>query len=83
VRNHRGVLDHSVTLATGVEILNSMRVIPNGSESDVLFTLFQRPGTVAAQVVREHGACRVLTNLGAYQDSKHLHFHVSAGEPLR
>lgn len=34
-------------------------------------------------VVREHGACRVLTNLGRYQDSKHLHFHVNAGEPLR
>lgn len=39
--------------------------------------------TVAAQVVQEHGACRVLTNLGAYQDSKHLHFHVNAGGPLR
>ena len=38
---------------------------------------------VAEQVVREHGACRVLTNLGTYQDSKHLHFHVNAGEPLR
>src|SRR5439155_16081348 len=25
----------------------------------------------------------VLTNLGKYQDSKHLHFHVNAGEPLR
>ena len=24
---------------------------------------------VAAQVMREHGACRVLTNLGRYQDS--------------
>jgi histidine triad (HIT) family protein len=38
--------------------------------------------TVAAQVTAEHGAARVLTNLGAYQDSKHLHFHVSSGEPL-
>src|SRR5436309_6633796 len=37
---------------------------------------------VAEQVTREHGACRVLTNLGRYQDSKHLHFHVNAGEPL-
>jgi histidine triad (HIT) family protein len=37
---------------------------------------------VADQVARDHGACRVLTNLGEYQDSKHLHFHVSAGEPL-
>jgi histidine triad (HIT) family protein len=38
---------------------------------------------VADNVVREYGACRVLTNLGKYQDSKHLHFHVNSGEPLR
>ena len=38
---------------------------------------------VADQVAREHGACRVLTNLGRYQESKHLHFHVNSGEPLR
>lgn len=31
---------------------------------------------VAAQVEREHGAAAVLTNLGDYQDSKHLHVHV-------
>jgi histidine triad (HIT) family protein len=31
----------------------------------------------------EYGACRVLTNLGKYQDSKHLHFHAFFGEPLR
>jgi len=34
---------------------------------------------VAALVEEEHGAARVLTNLGAYQDSKHLHFHVNSG----
>lgn len=39
--------------------------------------------TIAAEVEAEHGACRVLTNLGRYQDSKHLHFHVNSGEPLR
>jgi histidine triad (HIT) family protein len=38
---------------------------------------------VAAQVERERGACRVITNLGAYQDSKHLHFHVVSGTTLR
>ena len=36
---------------------------------------------VAADVEREHGAARVLTNLGRYQDSKHLHFHVNSGPP--
>jgi histidine triad (HIT) family protein len=34
---------------------------------------------VAKEVLAEHGACRVLTNLGKYQDSKHLHWHVSFG----
>ncbi|MGN7470361.1 HIT family protein [Brevibacillus sp. SAFN-007a] len=37
---------------------------------------------VSTQVVSDYGACRVLTNLGNYQDSKHLHFHVFFGEPL-
>lgn len=35
---------------------------------------------VAARVLDLHGAARVLTNLGRYQDSKHLHFHVYAGD---
>lgn len=39
--------------------------------------------TLAAKVTAEHGAARVLTNLGTYQDSKHLHFHINSGEPLR
>ncbi|AIQ16460.1 HIT family hydrolase [Paenibacillus sp. FSL H7-0357] len=38
---------------------------------------------VAAMVTQEHGACRVLTNLGNYQDSKHLHWHIAFGDPLR
>jgi histidine triad (HIT) family protein len=34
---------------------------------------------VAADVVEANGACRVITNLGNYQDSKHLHWHVVYG----
>ncbi len=37
---------------------------------------------VAADIEKEHGSARVLTNLGEYQDSKHLHFHVVHGEPM-
>lgn len=51
--------------------------------SAVLEPLLDMVREVAARVEAEHGACRVLTNLGAYQDSKHLHFHVNSGEPLR
>ena len=35
---------------------------------------------IAAEVETEQGSCRVLTNLGSYQDSKHLHFHVAHGD---
>ena len=35
---------------------------------------------VASKVELEKGKARILTNLGRYQDSKHMHFHVSSGE---
>jgi histidine triad (HIT) family protein len=38
---------------------------------------------VAAHVVAKYGGCRVVTNLGTYQDSKHMHWHIGSGEPLR
>lgn len=38
---------------------------------------------VATEVLAEHGACRVVTNLGEYQESKHLHWHVCAGASLK
>jgi histidine triad (HIT) family protein len=37
---------------------------------------------VAGRVLAEQGACRVVTNLGEYQESKHLHWHIVAGERL-
>jgi histidine triad (HIT) family protein len=36
--------------------------------------------SLAAKMVAEHGAARILTNLGEYQDSKHLHYHIIFGE---
>lgn len=50
-------------------------------ESDLLIEIFDVIKKVAAQVFDEHGAARVLTNLGEYQDSKHLHFHINSGDP--
>lgn len=39
--NPYGVLDHTVTLPSGENVTNPMRVIPNGNGSELLFTLFQ------------------------------------------
>jgi histidine triad (HIT) family protein len=51
-------------------------------DRELLLELIAVVREVAAEVVNELGACRVLTNLGKYQDSKHLHWHVCSGEPL-
>lgn len=50
------------------------------SDQEVFLELFDVIRKVSAMVVEQKGAARVLTNLGDYQDSKHLHFHVNAGE---
>lgn len=52
-------------------------------EPELLAELLDVVRTVAANVVAEKGAARVLTNLGEYQDSKHLHFHVGSGKETR
>lgn len=52
-------------------------------DNTLLIELLDVVKKVAATVVEEKGAARVLTNLGDYQDSKHLHFHVNSGEQIR
>ena len=52
-------------------------------DNDLLIDLLDVVKQVAAKVVEEKGAARVLTNLGEYQDSKHLHFHVYSGARIR
>lgn len=42
--NSYGVLDHTVTFASGLKLTNPMRVVPNGGGSELLFTLFRHEG---------------------------------------
>jgi hypothetical protein len=51
--NDLGVLDHTATLPDGLEVLNPMRVVPNGAGSEVVFTLFQRPGMSDEEFARD------------------------------
>ena len=62
--------------------IGSLTTVGEQDEADVraLLAVVQQ---VARQVEASEGAAAVLTNLGRYQDSKHLHVHVSSGDPLR
>lgn len=41
--NRHGVLDHFVSPSLGVEVYVPMRVVPNGSGSEVVFTVYRAP----------------------------------------
>ncbi|MEU1045300.1 SRPBCC family protein [Streptomyces sp. NPDC005897] len=51
--NDLGVLDHHVTLPSGETVHNSVRVIADGTGSEVVFTLRRRPGTTDADFERD------------------------------
>jgi hypothetical protein len=43
-KNKFGILDHDVTLPSGETFYNPMRVFPNKGGSELIFTLYRRPG---------------------------------------
>jgi histidine triad (HIT) family protein len=49
---------------------------------EVLLRVFGEVRGLARAMLEREGACRVITNLGRYQDSKHLHFHLVAGDRI-
>jgi histidine triad (HIT) family protein len=53
----------------------------NEGDDEIVMAVLRVVRTLAEKVEKERGECRILTNLGRYQDSKHLHFHVSSGPP--
>jgi hypothetical protein len=60
-RNDLGVLDHDVTLPSGETVHNPMRVLANGDGSEVVFTLYRRPGVSGGEY--EADAATVVADL--------------------
>ena len=52
-RNSFGVMDHDVTLESGVTVHNPMRVVPNGEGSECVFTLIRQPGMSDEQLAKD------------------------------
>lgn len=49
------------------------------NDSEITSDLIEVLKSVASDVNTKHKSCRIITNLGDYQDSKHLHFHIIHG----
>ena len=54
--NPFGVMDHDVTLESGVTVHNPMRVLPNGEGSEFVFTLIRQPGVSDRQFADDQAA---------------------------
>ena len=52
-KNPFGVLDHDVIPESGPAVHVPMRVVPNGAGSEVVFTLFRRPGMTDEEFSRD------------------------------
>src|SRR5687768_10392488 len=42
-KNTFGILDHEVTLPSGLKVYNPMRVFPNNDGAELIFSLYRRP----------------------------------------
>lgn len=56
--NGLGVLDHTVTLASGVRIYNAMRISPNASGSELSMVVLQTPPATSTQFEQDVQAVR-------------------------
>lgn len=53
------------------------------SDNGLLLELMRAARLIAADFMALSGGARVYTNMGEYQSSKHLHWHIGAGRQLR
>ena len=53
------------------------------NDEEIIKELLHVVKTIARKVENDSGGARILTNLGKYQDSKHLHFHITSGNQIK
>lgn len=53
------------------------------SDKDIVLEINQVLADLTADVEVSHGGCRVSTNVGTYQSSRHVHWYIHAGKRLR
>jgi hypothetical protein len=51
--NRFGVIDHTVTIASGLEVHNALRIVPNGDGCEVMFTLLRLDGMTDEQFAND------------------------------
>lgn len=65
--NEFGVIDHTVTIESGLRVYNALRIVPNDTGCEIIFTLLRLPGMTdqqfeadAAHVARDLETLKIL-----------------------
>lgn len=74
--NDFGVVDHLVTLESGLKVHNALRVVPNGDGAEVMFTLLRQPDMSDEQFAAD--AAWVEKDLAALKSIMEFHQDQSA-----
>lgn len=61
--NEFGIIDHTVTIESGLRVYNALRIVPNGDGCEVMFTLLRLPGMTDDQFAAD--AAHVQKDLAA------------------
>ena len=73
--------EHHVVLLPKKHIVSLLTM--DEADNELLLELMRSARLIAGDFMARFGACRVYTNLGEYQSSKHLHWHIGCGRQLR
>ena len=49
-------------------------------DNEIIMEIIKVLKEISKEIEIKYGGARIITNLGKYQESKHLHFHITSGE---
>nr|WP_328585749.1 HIT domain-containing protein [Rossellomorea aquimaris] len=79
--SYEAFLSDTLVAIPKIHIPSLTRIKEN--EEKIFDELMKTIREVPKRIEQEYGACRVITNLGNYQDSKHLHFHIVSDDKVQ
>lgn len=53
------------------------------SDLPIVHEMLEIAADITRDILTQHGGCRLSTNAGSFQDTKHLHFYIHSGARLR
>ncbi|WP_340016293.1 HIT domain-containing protein [Paenibacillus sp. FSL K6-1318] len=75
----RPYYDHHIVVIPKIHIQSFISQEEENND-ELLWEMMRVIKKIAADMLAQTGSSKIVTNLGSYQDSKHLHWHIVSGE---